>query len=95
MTKIICIDYDGTITTFPELLLPLIRTAVKRGFRVIVCTMRYPSERTSSLDLLKDKEGVELIFTSRKAKKPYLENMNIRPDLWIDDNPHWILEDSV
>ncbi|KKN17047.1 hypothetical protein LCGC14_0969960, partial [marine sediment metagenome] len=36
----------------------------------------------------------EVIFTSRKAKLPYLKEQGIEPDIWIDDLPMFLFRDG-
>lgn len=89
---IIALDYDGTYTADIELWLAFVRNAKERGHRVIVCTMRYEDEGLSIDPRLKDE--VEIFYTSRRAKKKYMRNQGIEPNIWIDDNPDWLYEDS-
>ena len=91
--KLICIDYDDTYTDFPELMETIIRRSQALGYEVILATMRYPDEEDSGLKMLA--ERINVIYTSRKAKKPYLELLGKYPDIWIDDNPKWIIQDST
>lgn len=91
--KIICIDYDGTYTHFPELLECIVNKSKSLGYKVILTTMRYENEidiGIKEISLIVD----QVIFTSRKAKLPFLLNMGIKPDIWVDDNPYWILNNS-
>ena len=91
--KTICIDYDGTYTLFPELLDCIIDKSLSLGYRVVLATMRYDYEITPGLQELINKVN-EVVFTGRKAKLPYLSSKGIIPDIWIDDNPIWLLNDS-
>ncbi len=91
--QIIALDYDGSYTKFPELFDMIIDKGILDGHKVIMATMRKPEENTPILDKLKEK--IEVYYTSREAKVSYLrDNHSIYPDLWIDDNPHWIYNDS-
>ena len=94
MSKIIAIDYDLTFLADPELFKTFITISRARNWVVIGCTMRYPNEITPNFR--KFMEIVDKVhFTSRKAKKAFLENLNIFPDIWIDDRPDWIFTDSM
>lgn len=54
--------------------------------------MRYERE---ALDMcLKLQSLVEVICSSRQAKFPFLNERGVFPDIWIDDSPHWLFEDS-
>lgn len=88
--KIICIDYDGSYTEFPELFECIINKCKELKYSVICATMRYPYEEDEELKNL-GKKIDKVIYTSRNAKLPFLLNLGIEPDLWIDDNPKWLL----
>jgi hypothetical protein len=51
--------------------------------------MRYPSEEISHRDIK------EVIYTSRTAKKPFCDSLGKNFDIWIDDNPEFILNTTV
>jgi hydroxymethylpyrimidine pyrophosphatase-like HAD family hydrolase len=92
--KLICFDYDGTYTDFPELMDTVLRRANMLDYRCILCTMRYPDEEDMYIASIADKfEAV--YFTGRLAKQPYLKELGIEPDLWIDDEPKWIVTDAI
>lgn len=92
--KTICLDYDGSYNTFPELFDLIVKKALADGHLVILATMRYEAEKDDGLVQI-EKKGVRLIFTGRMGKKKYLARIGIKPDLWIDDNPEWILHDAM
>jgi len=79
---LIALDYDKTYTADPVLWDEFIRSAQARGHTVKIVTMRYESEAIIS-------PPVEVIYTSRNAKSGYL-----KADIWIDDSPHWINQNS-
>ena len=80
---LIALDWDKTYTLDPELWDAFIVNAQQRGHTVKIVTMRYPHE------ILQD-APVEVLYTSRGAKAK-----TISPDVWIDDQPHWIVNDSL
>jgi len=90
---IICIDYDDTYTRDPDYWMLVIEAALVKGHEVICCTMRYPEE-AEDMEVKFRSRICPIYFTSRKAKKPYLAIRGINPDVWIDDSPHWILNDA-
>lgn len=95
-SKIIALDFDHTYTTDPELWDLFIETARARGHTVIIATMRIEGmEEARILSFGLDKKVDDIIYTNRLAKKPALENLNISVDIWIDDMPLWILNDSL
>ncbi len=89
---LIAIDYDGTYTADPKLWRRFIIDATKAGHEVICATMRTEVEVLSMCEDLKNLTTI--IYTNRKAKKIALLEQNIKPDIWIDDNPFWILNDG-
>ncbi len=88
----IALDYDDTFTTDPELWRNFAASAIRRGHQVICVTMRFQHESTDMDNWLR--ANVPIVFTGRKAKKPFLERTGIRIDVWIDDRPEWILNDA-
>ena len=91
--KIVCIDYDGTYTEFPELLDLIIFYCKSHHVKVILCTMRHKHEIDSHLESVIEKVD-ETYFTDRNAKIPYLNNLGIFPDIFIDDNPKWLISNA-
>lgn len=91
------IDYDGTITEDPEMFMEMIFMMKRFGHTPIIVTMRYPHEEDNFLNavLQKDSWDIPVYYTGRKAKKPFMAELGIFPSIWIDDNPHWINEDSI
>lgn len=85
---LIAIDYDGTYTADPEGWNVVIMMLKARGHSVICCTHRNYDERIER-DI-----GCIIYYTERKAKRPFLAKLGIRPHIWIDDNPHWIDQGS-
>lgn len=84
---LIALDYDGTFTHDPKFWVHFVSLAKIAGHEVICVTMRY---RHEAIDM-----PCEVIYTSRKAKGPYMESLGRKPDVWIDDAPHWILQSSA
>lgn len=91
--KIICLDYDGSYTEFPELFDMIIEKSQALGYRVIVATMRCESEEDAGLRTFY-KKNISVFYTGRQAKLPWLLKFGIKPDLWIDDNPKWLFENG-
>ncbi len=83
---LIALDYDGTYTADPALWLSFAESARHRGHRVVVITMRRPDE---PIDV-----PFDVVYTSRRAKAPHAAEIGLKPDVWIDDRPAWIYEDS-
>lgn len=82
------LDYDGTITEDHDFWLAFYYSAKASGHNVTVITMRYPEEVINDFP-------AHVIYTSRKAKKNFCDEAGFLIDIWIDDNPRWLLGDSI
>ena len=80
---LIALDYDKTYTADPALWDDFIQSAKDRGHTVKIVTMRRPDE-------VIEYAPVDVIYTSRKAKAAV-----VNADIWIDDSPAWIFQDSI
>jgi hypothetical protein len=80
---LIALDYDKTYTADPALWNDFVQLAQDCGHTVKIVTMRTPNEEIIDVP-------VEVIYTSRVAKASV-----IKADVWIDDSPHWIYQDSL
>jgi len=79
----IALDYDKTYTADPALWDSFVKLAQSRGHIVKIVTMRRPDEAIIDVP-------IEVIYTNRKAKSTV-----VRADIWIDDNPQWVYQDSL
>ena len=91
----IALDFDGTYTEDPKLWSNFISQAITSGHRIAFVTMRHDNERESIESAIKHMPYMKVFYTGRKAKKPFMASLNQNPDIWIDDNPHWINQDSM
>mgnify|MGYP000243998587 FL=1 len=80
---LIALDYDKTYTVDPVLWDDFVQIAQNRGHVVKNVTMRRPDEAIIDAP-------VEVVYTSRKAKAAV-----VNADIWIDDSPHWVYQDSL
>jgi hypothetical protein len=80
---LIALDYDKTYTADPALWNDFIQSAQNRGHTVKIVTMRTPAETIVNVP-------IEVVYTSRKAK-----SVVINADIWIDDSPQWVYQDSL
>jgi hypothetical protein len=87
-------DYDGTITHAFEELAKFYKVLIDCGHTVILCTMRYESEPVSPL-VIQRFPGIQIYYSGRKSKLQYLKDLGIEVNIWIDDNPHFILIDAA
>ena len=80
---LIALDYDKTYTADPALWDDFIQSAQDRKHIVKIVTMRRPDEMITDVP-------VEIVYTSRKAKSAF-----VNADIWIDDSPNWVYQDSL
>ena len=92
---LVCLDYDGTYTQDPALWDQFITSAKASGHRVICATMRY--EDTEGAEVKKSLSHLveNIYFTDRLAKVAWLKERGIKPDVWIDDSPFWLLNNAA
>lgn len=91
--RTICLDYDGTYTVFPGLCEMILEFCEKyEDITCLMVTMRYPTEKTGTLQYLEKR--IPVYYTGRKAKKYALAERGIHVDVWLDDSPHLITEDA-
>lgn len=89
----IALDYDNTYTADPVLWNMFLNNCILRGHKVYIITMRYENEVPQSI---KDEHKiVRVIATGRKAKEKFVNNLNIKIDIWIDDAPYFIYYDAI
>jgi hypothetical protein len=90
----IALDYDDTYTRDPNAWNEFIDLMHRNDHTVYCVTMRYPNEAQAVRDALGKR--VDGIFcTGRKAKRPFMFARGIRIDVWIDDEPSWIITDAA
>ena len=87
---LIVVDYDGTYTADPELFTNFINMAKDGGFDVVCVTMRYKSEGRPLLDSIG--KLCPVFFTGRQAKMQYMVDKGMIPDIWVDNEPHFIFK---
>ena len=90
---LIALDYDECYTVDPEFWDLMIALAKHRGHSVICVTMRYKHEGEVIINTLEEKVE-RIIFTGRKAKHQFTQDMGYYPSVWIDDNPRWLYTDA-
>lgn len=88
---LISLDYDGTYTEAPEMWDEFIHNAITHGHEIIVVTMRYDNEEGIEVKYYLESKVSQIIFTGRQGKREFLRNLNLEPDIWIDDQPEYIL----
>lgn len=86
----IALDYDDTFTLHPGFWLTFIELAEEHGIDVRIVTHRHPV-----LDRVGFFNKTPIYYTNGVAKKWWLEaNTDWTPDVYIDDKPEGILNNS-
>ena len=93
----ISLDYDNTYTRDPVFWDMFISNAQHFNHTVYCVTMRHthPFESIEVLETIGRAIGQDMChFTGRKNKKDFMFALGISIDVWIDDNPFFILNDA-
>ena len=86
---IVALDHDGTYDRDPILWDDFVALAKARGHSAILVTMRHGHEPIG-----RALAGVQIYYTGRQAKRPFVAARGVEVDVWIDDEPMWILRDA-
>ncbi len=91
---LLALDFDQCYTLDPFFWDTFIELTGQSGHEIILATYRHEVHDAHPLiDELKT--SIPVYFTDGKAKKPYLEALGITVDVWVDDRPLTVLEDSA
>lgn len=95
----IALDYDGTYTEDPELWDGFVMLAHQLGHEVHIVTMRYPEETIrhqipQTHDHTRLEQWATIHYTSRQAKRRFMQNIGLEFQVWIDDIPEFILHST-
>jgi hypothetical protein len=85
---IIAIDYDETYDMDFDLWEAFAMLAASRGHRVICTTARH--EPPGTFDCRERVPSFEVYCTQNQQKRPFMEALGIKVDIWIDDSPESI-----
>jgi hypothetical protein len=91
---ILALDYDNTFTMDPDGWGEFCEAMRARGHRIYGVTMRYDHE-TRGISEKYRKSCDRIFFTGRRAKQTFMTERGVFIDVWIDDNPHWIMKDAA
>ena len=88
---LIAIDFDSTYTIDPEFWNSFILMSKSHDHQIICVTMRYSEEKW----FIEESIGklCKIYYTGRKAKKLFINNLGLNPDVWIDDSPQYVNKD--
>ena len=93
--QVLALDWDGTVTT-DVAMWSFIAMQLANLYDIYIVTMRYPSEIDNTMRSFSEFVGVKsIIATSRLAKEPFVSELGIVVNVWIDDNPKAILMDAL
>lgn len=93
--SVIAIDYDETYTADPHMWHELMGIMQTSGHYVFICT--YRDDRYDVDETLKfiEEDGFDIVYTRGVAKKWWCEQFGPgKVDIWIDDKPNRIYENS-
>ena len=88
--KVIGVDFDETISDNEYAWLAVMQLLERHGYHIVIVTWRKPDEWPEDLKMFVDK-GFKVYYTSRQAKKTFMNAQGIKVSIWIDDNPSAIL----
>lgn len=84
------LDYDHTFDQDPEFFMAFIDLAEKHGHEVRIVSAR-PLMAYGYKDVVDAIGGrIQCHFTDLAQKAPFMDNIGLHVDVWIDDNPEFI-----
>ena len=89
---LLALDFDATYTLDPDYWNKVIELTRESGHEIIMATYRHA---VADWDPIMEKIDLDIHFTDGKAKKPFLEEKGIVVDVWLDDRPLTVVEDSA
>jgi hypothetical protein len=88
----IALDFDDTFTRDPEFWLKFVLLCRNHGHNIYCVTARSAQQADEVFDELGQFIGRDrCFFTDMQAKKPFMFKQGISIDVWIDDNPWFII----
>lgn len=91
----IALDFDDTFTRDPDFWLKFVLMCRMSGHTLYCVTARGSQSSQEVFDQLGQYIGNDhCYFTNMQAKKPYMFRQGISIDVWIDDNP-WFIVNGV
>ncbi len=92
----IALDYDNTYTLDPDCWYNVIIEFLSSDHEVSIVTVRHEYwDAHPWLDDLKEEFEIPVIFTDGRAKKDFCLERGIEFDVWIDDRPQTITQNST
>lgn len=91
---VVSLDYDDTYTRDPQAWNEFIDLMQRNGHNVYCVTMRAPAEGRAVKEALENRvDGI--FFTSRRAKRDFMNSRGINVDVWVDDSPAFVLMNAA
>lgn len=92
----VAIDFDGTYNAAPYTFDDVITTFRLAGYNPIIVTYRHEEyDPDPLLNHIAEDHKIPIYYTDGKAKGPFMEALGIKVDIWIEDNPKAVYEDSA
>ena len=88
----IALDYDETYTADPKLWAPFLSLAKLNDVRVVIVTFR--DEQLDRIDVTRLRD-IPIYYTGGVAKEFFMLHFGEPIDVWIDDKPKTIFENST
>jgi hypothetical protein len=89
----IALDFDGTYTRAPRFWNGVIEDALDAGHEVRIVTFRKSTMTDPALDWLA--QQIPVIYTEYQQKRAFCRSLGWEPDIWIDDQPEFIVAPVV
>lgn len=88
----IALDYDNTFTRDPDFWLNFVLLCKNRGHKIYCVTARSQQQAAEVFQELGQYIGEDCcFFTNMRAKRSYMFKQGISIDVWIDDQPDFII----
>ena len=84
----IALDYDGTYTADEEMWRKIIYFMACK-YEVFVVTSRHEADPIEDAGWF-EAHRIPIIYCDYMAKKEVCDNLGIKIDIWIDNDPYWI-----
>lgn len=92
---IIALDFDQTYTLDPLAWDDFINLMYDCDHVVKIVTVRHDYwDAHPLLDRLDEELGIQVIYTDGRAKKEFISELGLKIDVWIDDRPETIMNNS-
>ncbi len=85
-SKYIAIDWDNTVSADQEFFMDLIGRFKNAGYIPFICTLRSPDrENILEISEILEQHNIAIYLTDGREKRDYMEYLDIKVHLWIDD----------